>query len=117
MRHDPETMKRLARDIDRLGVQEACRRHGVHRSTWYRWVARGPTEPDPRVGQLERAVLEICAERPAWGCDRIAYYLGVSGLQASSPTIQRILVRHGLGRKADRIAWSEGSSGARSEEG
>lgn len=104
MRHDEQLWTRLQADVARMGVSEACKLHGVHRSTWYRRAdGRNPTtsgmHQDPN---LVDAILAIALERPSWGCDRISYYLALSGIKASSPTIQKILIAHGLGKRPER---------------
>jgi hypothetical protein len=102
---DGDSLERLARDVARLGVQEACRLHGIHRSTWYRRSKRetrfSPLTSSARQ-QLMDEVRSIALDQPSWGCDRIAYYLSFSGIRASSPTIQKLLIGMGLGRRGDR---------------
>lgn len=94
-------------DVERLGVVEACKRHGIHRSTWYRRRQDEGETPSDRPAQPTESILAISRERPTWGCDRIAYFLGLSGLQVSSPTVQKILIAHGLGRRKQREAHLE----------
>lgn len=106
LRHDPALMEQVARDVVVLGVTEACRKHGIHRASWYRHAKSGGHQV--RELQIDRKVLReavraVALETPAWGCDRIAYYLSFSGHQASSPTVQKLLLEMGLGRKADRL--------------
>lgn len=102
----------LARDVARHGVQEACRLHGIHRSTWYR-RSRKEREPGTRETarlSLTEEIRSLALEQPAWGCDRIAFYLSFSGVRTSSPTVQKILIGLGLGRKEDRIRAASRSS-------
>lgn len=107
MRHDEQLWTRLQADVARMGVSEACKLHGVHRSTWYRRAnggipaAIGGMHQDPN---LVDAILAIALERPPWGCDRISYYLALSGIKASSPTVQKILIHHRLGKRLEREA-------------
>lgn len=103
MRHDDSFWIRVESDVSRWGVKEACARHGVHRSAWYRRARRGGIEPVDRDGR-DRAILDIARDRPAWGCDRIAYFLALEGMPVSSPTVQKVLVSAGLGRRAQREA-------------
>lgn len=108
MRHDEQFWTRLQADLARMGVRDACKLHGVHRSTWYR-RARGGSQSTTGMHQdptLVDAVLRITLERPSWGCDKIAYYLALSGIKASSPTIQKILIAHQLGKRVQREARS-----------
>lgn len=102
---DDDSHERLAHDVAHLGVQEACRRHGIHRSTWYRRAKRDAApsrDATPARQKLTDEVRKIALEQPSWGCDRIAYYLSFSGILASSPTIQKLLIGMGLGRRSDR---------------
>lgn len=103
MRHDHPNRANLARDVAHLGVTEACRRHGIHRSTWYRWETLPPTPPQGTNREdLVAAIERVALEQPAWGCDRIAYFLSFEQLKVSSPTVQKILIERGLGRKEQR---------------
>ena len=98
----------LAQDLG--NVSEACRRLGIDRSEYYRERRRGARGPEgdrsplAKPLELERKILALCLENPEWGCDRIAYYLTLKGDSVSSPTVQKILIRHGLGRRAEREA-------------
>lgn len=105
LRHDPTLMEQVARDVAILGVTQACRKHGIHRASWYRHAKAGEhqvQEPPADRDRLREAVRAVALETPAWGCDRIAYYLSFSGHTVSSPTVQKLLLQMGLGRKADR---------------
>lgn len=103
MRHEGLDRDMIAHDVARLGVTEACRLHGIHRSTWYRWEGQPPS-PASSVTRKElcEAIERLALEQPAWGCDRIAYFLSFDGRMVSSPTVQKILIERGLGRKAQR---------------
>lgn len=106
MRHDDQRWTRLHADVARMGVSGACKLHGVHRSTWYRRTDGGNPAASGKLRNpdLVEAILRITLERPSWGCDRIAYYLSLSGFATSSPTVQKILIDHGIGRRGDREA-------------
>jgi hypothetical protein len=94
-------------------VVEACRQLGIDRSTYYRALKR---QRDAREGRtrsplaksitLENKIIALCLEYPQWGCDRLAWYLTLKGDSVSSPTVQKILIRHGLGRAVQRLAVS-----------
>lgn len=48
--------------MHRVGITAACKRAGVHPSTWSRWASGGP--PDvPTYDKLMQAIDEIIAER------------------------------------------------------
>jgi hypothetical protein len=104
MRHNQPDRATIARDVAHLGVTEACRRHGIHRSTWYRWEAH-PIAPTSGPGRTDmaQAIERIALEHPTWGCDRIAYFLSFDHIKVSSPTVQKILIEGGLGRKEQRM--------------
>ena len=68
--------------VDGANVSELCRRFGVSRKTGYKWLSRyaaegsagladqsrRPLEPAGRTSDaLERRVLELRVEHPAWG--------------------------------------------------
>src|SRR4051812_18813482 len=101
---------RLLELVQELGnVSEACRRLGLDRSVYYRMLkkaARGGLpggSPLAKPPELETRLIALCMEYPEWGCDRLAYYLTLKGSPISSPTAQKILIRHNLGRKAARL--------------
>lgn len=92
-------------------VAEACRRLGVDRSVYYRALRRARVpdshrSPLAKPLSLESKIIALCLEYPDWGCDRLAWYLTLKGDAISSPTAQKILIRHGLGRAAQRRAAS-----------
>lgn len=108
-----ENARRLAALVAELGnVSEACRRLGLDRSAWYRLrKATGSPERDfpvPRrnrtAPELVAAVLGLCLDFPEWGCDRLSHYLTLKGSRVSSPTVQKILIRAGLGKSSQREA-------------
>jgi hypothetical protein len=103
---EPEVV-RLARTLG--SVSQACRELGVDRSVYYRAMKRqrGGQETHGRSQlakspALENMILNVCLDYPDWGCDRLAWYLTLKGESISSPTVQKILLRHGLGRAAQR---------------
>jgi hypothetical protein len=88
-------------------VSEACRRMGVDRSAYYRALRRRgrageARSPLAKPAELERKLISLCLEFPEWGCDKLAIYLTLNGDSVSSPTVQKILIRQGLGRVAAR---------------
>jgi hypothetical protein len=107
----PEEKSQLLELAKELGnVSEACRRLQVDRSVYYRLrrraerggaPARSPLAKPP---ELEARLVTLSLEYPEWGCDRLAYYLTLKGTPISSPTVQKILMRHDLGRKESRLA-------------
>jgi len=56
------------------------------------------TTPEEVVHHL----LEVSLSHPAWGCVRISNYLKHEGISVSSPTVQSILIKHGMASRYDR---------------
>lgn len=106
MRHDEETKTRVLRDVEALGIEEGCRRNGIHRATWYRWSknASPPLAGARRSDEIRGRIAALAKEHPRWGCDRIAFFLSFEGVRISSPTVQKHLLALGLGRRSDRVA-------------
>ncbi len=46
--------------------------------------------------------MALSLEHPAGGCVRLSNYLRLQGISVSSPTIQSILTKHGMGTRYDR---------------
>lgn len=93
--------------VEGLGMLEACRRHGIARTTGYKWLerhfsgdgledrSRRPSNSPGRVpAEVEEEVLALKARYPAWGAKKLAVLLG--GRSPSVRTLDRILARHGL---------------------
>lgn len=94
--------------------RELCRRFGISPKTGYKWLtragAKGPTaqaladrsrrphtSPARSPDAVERAVLALRREHPAWGGRKIARRLGDLGQAQLAPsTVTHILHRHGL---------------------
>lgn len=107
---EPDVSAVLALARETGSIAEACRRLGVERTSFYRarrrmermgagTRSRSPLSKPPEV---ETGVVALSLEYPEWGCDRIAWYFSLKGTPISSPTVQKILIRHGLGRMAQR---------------
>lgn len=91
---------------------QLCERFGISRKTGYKWLRRWADEgddglvdqsrrPDRSPGQtaaaIERAVLKIRQQHPAWGGRKIRKRLEMQGVKSppSASTITTILHRHG----------------------
>ena len=90
-----------------VGIAEACRRHGITRTTGYKWLeryhldlgledlSRRPKHSPSQVSlEAEMKVLELKAKYPAWGAKKLAVLFGEGS--PSVRTIDRILERHNL---------------------
>lgn len=93
-------------------ISSACKAAGISRKTFYKWKKRslpavpGPgmdSRPDAAGPDWKSLALSLALRHPEWGCDRIAYFLYLNGVRISSPTIQKHLIRHGLGRVQQRL--------------
>jgi len=115
---------RVLREAERLGnVSEACRRHGMSRTLFYRLRQRleryGPDGVHPkrrgvRRGrpsglsvQLERRVIALALAWPTCGPQWFSDQLAREGVPLASVTIWRLLRRHRLGTRRARLAVLE----------
>ena len=115
---------RVLRDAERLGnVSEACRRHGMSRTLFYR--LRGRLEqygldgvhpkrrrarrgrPSPLPVQTERRVIAFALAWPTCGPQWFSDQLACDGLTMAPVTIWRLLRRHRLGTRRARLAVLE----------
>jgi transposase InsO family protein len=110
----------------RVGVSEACRIFGVHRSTYYRWKAqvdrsglevlrprerRKPRMPNQLPAMVEERIIAFAIAHPGLGPKRIASELRREkwgGLVVSHNGVWRCLVRHGLNTRAKRLSLVAG---------
>jgi transposase len=103
-----------------VGVIAACREAGISRTLFYRWQNKltqygvdgfhprrhhGRPGPRPELSpHAERQVLALAIAQATWGCRRLASYLARWGRLTLAPsTVQRLLQRHGLGTRRDRL--------------
>ena len=115
---------RVLRDAERLGnVSEACRRHGLSRTLFYRLRQRlevyGPDGVHPkRRGaqrgrpsalsvQTERRVIAFALAWPTCGPQWFSDQLAREGVAVAPVTIWRLLRRHRLGTRRARLAVLE----------
>jgi transposase InsO family protein len=120
---------RVLRDAERLGnVSEACRRHGMSRTVFYRLRQRleqyGPDGVHPkrrqaRCGrppavsvQTERRVIAVALAWPTCGPQWYSDQLARDGVTIAPVTIWRLLRRHRLGTRRARLAVLERCSAA-----
>ena len=100
-------------------VSEACRTFGVSRTTFYRWQRRvesggldalmpkgrrAPAMPNQTPAWVVDELLAEAVVRPTLGARRYADGLCTRGFQISASGVQKILGRHGLGRRHQRVA-------------
>jgi transposase InsO family protein len=110
----------------RVGVSQACRTFGVHRSTYYRWKGevdrhglevlrprerRKPRMPNQLPAMVEERIVAFAIAHPGLGPKRIAAELGREkwgGIVVSHNGVWRVLVRHGLNTRAKRLSLVAG---------
>jgi len=111
-----------------VGVTQACREFGVHRSTYYRWrqkvqawgldalrprERRKPRMPNQTPPWVEQRVVAFALGYPGFGPRRIAAELARphwGGTLLSGNGVWLILRRHGLSRRAQRLALVAGAA-------
>ena len=106
---------KLAKQIG--NISEACRIHGMNRSSFYGWKRRYelhgieglynlPSTPkhNPRTTpqSVVDEIVHISLSNPSWGCIRIAEKLKEQNIQISSPTVQKILIKSDIATIKDR---------------
>jgi transposase InsO family protein len=109
-----------------VGVSEACRTFGVHRSTYYRWKAmversglgmlrprerRAPRMPNQIPPFIEQRILTFSLAHPGLGPRRISATLAQErwgGIVVSPNGVWRVLRRHGLSRRVSRLSLVAG---------
>jgi transposase InsO family protein len=118
-----------------LGVSEACRIFGVHRSTYYRWKAaversglemlrprerRAPRMPNQLSPVIETRVLAFAIAHPGLGPRRISATLAQArwgGIVVSHSGVWKVLRRHGLSRSIARLSLVAGYAAPPGPEG
>lgn len=98
-------------------VSEACRHSKMDRTSFYEWKRRFQTHgleglkdlppivhnhPQTTSAEVEEKIIAASLEHPGYGCIKLSAYLKLQGISVSSPTIQKILIRHNLGQKHQR---------------
>lgn len=109
-----------------VGVSEACRVMGVHRSTYYRWKVqvdrqglemlrprerRRPQMPSQLSAVVEQKIVAFALGHPGLGPRRIASRLARpewGGLVVSPNGVYKALCRHGINTRAKRLALIAG---------
>lgn len=118
-----------------VGVSEACRTFGVHRSTYYRWKERveasglemlrprerrHPRMPNQTNPVIEARVLAFAIAHPGLGPRRVSASLAQErwgGIGISHTGVWRILRRHGLSRRISRLSLVAGYAAPAGPEG
>lgn len=100
-------------------VAEVCRQHGISTKTFYAWARRArryglaalmpkdrrpPVMPNATPPEVIEIVLAEAVARPTLGARRLLEHLEERGVVLSASGVQKILRRHNLGRRAQRLA-------------
>lgn len=103
-------------------VSDACRRRGVSRTQFYEYKKRfaeqglaglkdlppiPKSHPFTTPPEVQERVIALSLERPKWGCVKLSDYLRLEGIAVSSPTVQNILIKEGLGTRYERMLHLE----------
>ena len=99
-------------------VSEACRHRGISRTQFCEYKRRFQTHgldglvdllpihrwhPQTTPQETADSTLQLSSAHPMWGCHRLSDQLALLGVGVSGPTIQKILDKHGMGSKYDRL--------------
>jgi transposase InsO family protein len=100
-------------------VAETCRTFGISRTRFYEWRNRAeryglaslmpkdrrpPQTPSATPTWVVNELLTLAVTEPTIGCRQYADRLADRGYPLAKSTVQALLVRHGLGRRAQRLA-------------
>jgi len=98
-------------------VSEACRRSGMDRTSFYEWKRRFQTHgleglkdlppvhhthPQTTPLEVEEKIIKESLKHPSWSCVKLSDRLKLQGISVSSPTVQRILIKHKMGSVYER---------------
>lgn len=99
-------------------VSRVCRERGISPTQFYEYRKRfkeqgfeglrdlppiHKTHPHTTSIEVEKRILELVAQNPHKGCGHIELLLKLEGKNCSKPTIQKIMERHGLGSRYQRL--------------
>ena len=99
-------------------VSEACRRGGIDRTSFYEYKRRFQTHgleglkdlppihkshPQTTAPEVVERILALSLEHPTRGCVFLSDRLKLEGINVSSPTVQSILIKHGMGSRYERL--------------
>lgn len=103
----------------KVGVSAACRAAGVSRTSYYRWVDRAarygssalqpktrrpPVMPNAMTAEEISAVLAVAVAHPTLGAQQLLRHLSGHGVHRSASGVQKVLRRHHLGNRRQRLA-------------
>ena len=113
-----------------IGVSATCHEAGISRTLFYRWQhrlsrygvdglhprrVRARPGPSPQLApHAERRLLAVAIAEATWGAARLAAYAPrLWRLRIAASTVQRLLRRHGLATRRQRLLVLEHQSATR----
>ena len=114
--HQRLSVLQLAEALGNVSV--ACRQRGMTRTQFYDYKRRfelqgleglkdlppiHKSHPQTTLPEVVERIVALSLAHPAWGCVRLSEHLKLDGVSVSSPTIQNILIKHGMASKFDRL--------------
>lgn len=102
-----------------VGVGAACRAAGVSRTRYYEWLhkaeqyglaalmpkdRRPSAQPNAMGPEEVSAILAEAVARPTLGARQLLDHLAARGVHRSASGVQKVLRRHNLGRRKQRLA-------------
>src|SRR4030067_3726756 len=114
--HQKLSVLQLAESL--RNVSEACRQRGGSRTQFYEYKRRFQTHgmeglkdlppihhshPWTTPPETVEQILAMSLKHPGWGCIRLSDQLKLEGISVSSPTIQNILIKNGMGGRYERL--------------
>lgn len=99
-------------------ISEACRAFDISRTTFYEWQKRAnrygldalwprqrrrPVQPNTMAPWEVQTILAEAIARPTLGARRLLVHLEQRGVERSASGVQKVLVRHNLGRREQRL--------------
>jgi transposase InsO family protein len=112
-------------------VSEACRRSGLDRTSFYEYKRRfqthgleglkdlppiHKTHPQTTPPEVVQKVLDLSLANPVRGCVWLSDKLKLEGIRVSSPTVQDILIKNGLGKRYERLLKLEEKAAQEAQE-
>lgn len=100
-------------------VAAACRAFGVSRKTYYVWLRlaqryglaalmpkarRSPVQPNAMRAEEVSAILAVAVAHPTLGARQLLRHLAAQGVHRSASGVQKVLRRHRLGTRRERVA-------------
>ncbi len=110
---------RLLEHAAEVGVSQACRTFGVSRKTYYQWAKtarryglsalmpkdrRPPVMPNAMDPEEVSTILAVAVARPTLGPRALLRHLATQGVHRSASGVHKVLTRHRLGTRTQRIA-------------